>query len=310
MPSSITAGGKTGWETSELGGGGRSEGASFWVKAHLGDVLRFYTDRFHATSGAGEEGGPDAGRLSPGAASPVGYQMSFHEFEDKAWTSAGGDSYKSFAKDERAALATARPADQGGNWIEEAVFNWDARAAGGELTRFSLTLKDDDLTPDVKPVGRNAYVMAFKPAGPHTYITVEVSTSPLDCGTAAGHDELAALCEHRVTERGAALQAHPPSTEELGVPLYPGASFDGRNSAGMSSEKEKYFIYTTSDPADKVVAYYERATGKKALRNAGGALIAVRGDAPFPQLGVAVQANAGMYPAPVKTIVTIRRATP
>lgn len=305
-----TAGGKIGPEKSEMGGGGRTESASFWAKAHVGAVLRFYSDRLHATSGAGGEGAPDAGSLSPGAASPVGYQLTFHELQDNVSTSEHGDTYKTFAKDQRAALASARPADQGGNWIEEAVFSWDARAASGELSHFSLSLKDEDLAAVAKPVGRNTYVMAFTPAGPRTYITVEVNTEPLDCGASQGQKELEALCEHRVTERGAAQQARPPSAAELGVPLYPGATFDGRNSAGMSSEKEKYFIYTTADPADKVVAYYERATGKKALRNEGGALIAVRGEAPFPELGVAVQPNAGTYPAPVKTIVTIRRATP
>ncbi len=305
-----TIGGKTGWSTSKMGGGGQIESANFWANAHIGAVLRFYSHRLHAAPGAGEEGAPDTAPRAPSAASPVGYQLTFHEFDDKAWTTEHGDSYRSFAKDERAALASARPADEDGNWIEEAVFNWDARAPSGELSRFSLILKDDDLAEDAKPTGWNTYLMAFKPAGPRTYITVDVNTAPLDCGAAQGHEELEALCEHRVTERGAALQAHPPSTEELGVPPYPGANFDGRNSAGMSSEKEKYFIYTTGNPADKVVAYYERATGKKALRNEGGALIAVRGEAPFPELGVAVQTNAGMYPAPVKTIITIRRATP
>ena len=52
-----------------------------------------------------------------------------------------------------------------------------------------------------------------------------------------------------------ALAQGAPSAEQLGVPVYPGATYDARNSQGMSQPTEKYYIFTTPDSLRAVVAF-------------------------------------------------------
>jgi hypothetical protein len=109
----------------------------------------------------------------------------------------------------------------------------------------------------------------------------------------------------------AAAQA-APSAQVLGVPVYPGATYDARNSAGMSQEREKYYIFTTADDLAQVVAFYERATQKRGTAMGEGAvLIAIEGRAPFPRHGVMIErSRPGMYPPAVRTVITVRRELP
>lgn len=103
-----------------------------------------------------------------------------------------------------------------------------------------------------------------------------------------------------------------PTPEQLGVPVYPGATYDARNSEGMSQPTEKYYIFTTADPADRVVAFYENATRKRGTPLGEGAVMVVlEGQVPFPAHGVMIEPNRqGMYPAAVRTVITVRREVP
>lgn len=110
----------------------------------------------------------------------------------------------------------------------------------------------------------------------------------------------------------AAAQA-APTREQLGVPLYPGAQYDARNSQGMSQPTEKYYIFTTADSLARVVRFYENATQRKgdAFGEQGAVMIVLEGQAPFPTHGVVIEANRqGMYPASVRTVITVRREVP
>src|SRR5262249_29565550 len=102
---------------------------------------------------------------------------------------------------------------------------------------------------------------------------------------------------HRATQPGPAMSAPPES--ELGVPLYPKAQFDGRSSADLSQMDKggTYYVYTSTDTPQLVTAFYQTRTGKKGITNEGGTLIAVKGEGPFPDLGVTIQPNAGTYPS-------------
>jgi hypothetical protein len=106
-----------------------------------------------------------------------------------------------------------------------------------------------------------------------------------------------------------ALAQAPPAPEVTGVPLYPGAHYEAQASEGMSQPSEKYYIFTTADSLPQVVAFFEHATRKKGEALAGAVIIAIEGKSPFPSHGVLVERNRpGMYPAPVRTIYTVRRA--
>jgi hypothetical protein len=110
----------------------------------------------------------------------------------------------------------------------------------------------------------------------------------------------------------AAAQA-APTQQQLGVPLYPGATFQASMSEGLSQPTEKYYVFTTGDPLARVVAFYENATKLTAqdFGEQGAKIIAIKGNPPFPQHGIVIEPNrAGMYPATVTTVFTVRRELP
>ncbi len=100
-----------------------------------------------------------------------------------------------------------------------------------------------------------------------------------------------------------------PSAADLGVPLYPGARFDGQMSASMSGmgDNANYYVYTSADAPALVTSFYESKTGKKGTTNEAGTLIAVVGEGLFPDLGITIQPNPGSYPPEVKSIITVRK---
>lgn len=102
--------------------------------------------------------------------------------------------------------------------------------------------------------------------------------------------------------------AQAPGPAELGVPVYPGAKFDAAKSKGLSSASEKYYIFTSTDAPAQVIAFYERNTGKKGTVMGGATIVVLEGQPPFPKHGVLVETNRPeLYPAPVKTVFTVRR---
>jgi hypothetical protein len=110
----------------------------------------------------------------------------------------------------------------------------------------------------------------------------------------------------------AVLAAQVPTAEQLGVPVYPGASYDAQNSAGMSQPTEKYYLFTTGDPVAAVQRFYENATKHQAAAfgDGGAVIIVLEGAAPFPKHGVVIEPNRGGYPPAVKTVITVRREVP
>jgi hypothetical protein len=120
---------------------------------------------------------------------------------------------------------------------------------------------------------------------------------------------LLALC---LVPAVAAAQA-APSPAQLGVPVYPGSSYDARNSEGMSQPTTKYYIFRTADSLARVVRFYENATKHQGspLGDRGAVMIVLAGKAPFPTHGIMIEPNRkGMYPASVRTVITVIRAVP
>ncbi len=296
-----TGGRKTDWEVNRQSDGSVIEAASFRVPASVSAVVRSYAQKLGATRTADQGGALETESLAPGAVTGATYEVTFYELADEHHEPEGaGTAFTLYGKDKRAALTRVRPLDEGGKWIEGARFDWAARAANGDLAQFNLTVADDGLATDWK-----SYRLL-------TRIDVEVTTHPLSCEGSQPSAELDALCEQRRQGHVAAVAERPPTAQELGLPTYPGASFDAATTAGMSTSGQKFFVYTSTDPLEKVVSFYERATGKKGERQAetGSVLIAVKGTAPFPELGVAIQPRLPQYPATVKAVITIIRGHP
>jgi hypothetical protein len=243
------------------------------VPASIEAVVRFYQQRLSARE---VDAQAFEAALARADAEPLAavFTLTEHDFTSPAVAGLKG-------------AVTSRPPYRPGQWLNWARFVWSQRQGTGDVATFGVSVVDG---MDMR-----------RPKEPRTVLEIAAGVS----GGRAVEEQPAAPEENRA--RPALTE---PSPAELGVPRYPGARFDGSMSAGLSSGGDRYFVYTTADLPEKVAAFYERETGKKGLRNEGGWLIAVKGSGLFPELGVAVQPNAGTYPPAVKTMITVRRGRP
>jgi hypothetical protein len=100
--------------------------------------------------------------------------------------------------------------------------------------------------------------------------------------------------------------AKPPSEAQLGAPIYSGAFYDARNSAGMSMGDNSAYIFMTSDPPAKVADFYAKKLNKKASEMVKGSyMIVLKGKPPFPEKGITIEPNKpGMFNPKYKTVIT------
>jgi hypothetical protein len=68
-----------------------------------------------------------------------------------------------------------------------------------------------------------------------------------------------------------AIPAGEPTAEYLGIPIFPGAKFNADDSKIAQAQGAAYFSWASSDPVEKIVAFYEKAAGLKrtAIDNGG-----------------------------------------
>lgn len=99
-----------------------------------------------------------------------------------------------------------------------------------------------------------------------------------------------------------------PTDQETGVPAYPGAKFDGQASAGMSQGDTYFWVFTTTDPIEKVVSFYKEKTRSAPAELGGSSLFTLKKGKSelFPALGVMVEKNT-MFPGPAKSVITVTK---
>lgn len=103
-----------------------------------------------------------------------------------------------------------------------------------------------------------------------------------------------------------------PTETELGVPVYPGARFDGDVSGGMTQSDQKVWVYYSDDAPAKVVAFYQQKTGKKANEwDKDKFLIGLKGNPVMPEHGLTIETLAGnpLFAGKGKTVITVSRTT-
>lgn len=99
-----------------------------------------------------------------------------------------------------------------------------------------------------------------------------------------------------------------PTAEKLGVPVYPGSTYDAQNSQGMSSGDYAYYIFVTNDAPEKVAAFYEQKLKVKAGKSGNSYLIPLKGRLPIPEEGISIQPNTlGGPSAKAKTMITFQK---
>lgn len=255
----------------------------YLVKATPETVVHFYQQKLAAREVSAEQFEEAIGQAENGDLQGARMTLAFHDFRSPALSPSLREAIK---KREPFRLT---------QWVSMARFVWSHQQADGTVVQFGVGLLDGQ---------------GLNPSQPGTILSISAGVIEPDDEDVDDEEAPPGDGEGEGSEEAASAKPKPaaePSPAALGVPRYPGASFDGSNSTAMSSDKEHCFIYRTADSSEKVVAFYERELKKKGTKTEGGVLIAVKGAPPHPDLGVTVQKNPGTYPPDVKTIITVRR---
>lgn len=261
------------------------------VAAEAEEVLRWYIARLGAAAGGLDEYLWEGGAEwpAPGTITPVLYWMDAHDLEEP-----GGGNMWSGAEVHKVLIKTGRKPFSPEQWVDGAELRWAFTDADGEHTHFRVHVSD-------------FFVMG--PGGPGentTFVTVQWRKLLTGERAQAYVEEVEdGRLEATHADRLAEMGPDGPSEEDLGVPPYPGAIFDAETSAGMSLNEDRYYIYRSADPMEKVVAFYEASTGKKAVKvGAQAYVLPIVGEHPFPEHGMIFEYS----PAPPTTTFSVRRA--
>ena len=117
------------------------------------------------------------------------------------------------------------------------------------------------------------------------------------------------LASNLSAQKGARPESLPQPTEaQMGAPAYPGATYHGEISGGMSQNEAYYWVFTTTDSAAKVAAFYKQKTGLVPMEIDGNYQFTIKkGDSPyFPDQGIVVEPNKTFTGAP-KTAITFTK---
>jgi hypothetical protein len=113
---------------------------------------------------------------------------------------------------------------------------------------------------------------------------------------------------------GAAVPQRPtplpqPSEAQLGAPIYPGSTYLGEISGGMSMGETYYWVFVTSDPASKVAAFYKAKTGLNPTELSGSYVLHLKkGSNPYlPEHGIVIEPNMRLTAGPPKTSITFNK---
>jgi len=100
-----------------------------------------------------------------------------------------------------------------------------------------------------------------------------------------------------------------PTEAQMGAPAFPGATYDGQMSAGLSQGESYYWVFATSDPVAKVVAFYKQKTGLVPLEIEGNYQFTItKGKNPyFPDAGFTIEPNKMFVGGPKTAITFIKK---
>jgi hypothetical protein len=192
----------------------------------------------------------------------------------------------------KSALKT-RPVYEDGKWIEEARFVWCKNTERRDWIQFLIVIKD---------AGLNHKARTYR------------QRTEIDISTVTYHSDevIRTRREEKITKqisgKAKKLAKEQPTEATLGVPIYPGASFDLNSSAKMTSSDYAYYIYKTNDEPGAVAEFYTRKTGKQAEIIRDLYDLIVSGKKPLPELQIWIQPNT-LYGGRAKTAITIRKKT-
>jgi hypothetical protein len=260
------------------------------VKASSEDIFNFYLQKIGGKGGMTDM---DPSQMEPGSVSPVMYEIEYYKDEEFTDYPIENDVMHHGTLMKQKLVENRKP-HKPGKWIIEARFNWYHMKSNNDLNTFYVIIHDE----------------SFDIAEPEKYktsteIQFQVTTVKSELAMREENEE---KMESQTAELSKSLKNKPPTEKELGVPAYPGATFDAENSAGMSAGNDyAMYLYLTTDPPSKVVAFYEQQLKKKAAEPVKGHyMIPLKGELPLPEEGISIEPNT-MYGGKAKTVITIQK---
>lgn len=258
----------------------------YLVNASVEEVIRFYKSKFGTDESKKDEISAD--QLAPGSVSSVAMSLNFHRFGTQY--DPGGKPYFTEAQ-QKEVLTKCRPSYQPGKWVSDGHFTWSSKGRDSSMNSFVVSAQDDGIAQHWKGCAKK------------TKIVVQADHTRSEAETDLEADQAA---EQRLNAEMKKLGTNP-SEKTVGAPIYPGAKYDARNSAGMSMDEQRVSVFMSNDSSDKVVKFYETKLGKKAKSPDGMSfIIAIKGEYPMPKQGVTIQPNT-MFGGSAKTVITINK---
>ena len=254
------------------------------------DVFNFYLQKIGGKEGTADM---DPIGLKLGTVSQVWYEVEY--YEDKEFTDYFIEKDVMHpGKWMKQKLTENRKPHKPGKWITEAKFNWYKKESNNDLTTFYVIIPDESFGEQTEKKYKTS-----------TEIQIQVTTSKSEQAMREENEE---EMEKQTSELSKSLKGKPPTEKELGVPVYPGATFDAENSAGMSAGNDyAMYLFLTTDPPSKVVAFYEQQLKIKAVEAVKGHyMIPLKGEMPLPEEGISIEPNT-MFGGKAKTVISIQK---
>ena len=262
----------------ELGDPGQGqEIRAYSTTASIEEVFRYYKSQLSATPTP--DNPVDPSNLRNGSSTPAFFDLSF---------------YDSLPAQQATAMKSKRKPYDNGKWIQNASFNWAIKEGTNKFTSHSIQLED-------RSFDEEGYA-------PKTVIVVQresggISGEPDE----ADSDEPR---EQRSKARGQQAPVAPPSAQELGAPLYPGAVFNAEATSSFAASGIKSYIYLSTDQPDKVASFYSSSLGIQPTKDSDGRyMIPLKGKLPLPDWGIEILPNR-VFDQKFKTVITFASWTP
>ncbi len=260
------------------------------VSASAEDIFNFYLQKI-----GGKEGMMDIDPMGikPGTVSQVSYEIEYYKDEEFTDYNIEHDIMHPGTWMKQKLMENRKP-HKPGKWITEARFNWYKKESNNDLTTFYVIIHDESFGEQTEKKYKTS-----------TEIQIQVTTSKSEQAMREENEE---EMEKQTSELSKSLKGKPPTEKELGVPVYPGATFDAENSAGMSAGNDyAMYLFLTTDPPSKVVAFYEQQLKIKAVEAVKGYyMIPLKGEMPLPEEGISIEPNT-MFGGKAKTVISIQK---
>ncbi len=262
--------------------------AFYTTDAPLEDVARYYTMKLDVVDSS--DWGDTLSSLPAGESTPVSVDYAIYDWQFEDEYGIEGELIRSGAM-VRDTLANNRIPHSTGEWLSRAAFSWTHRASDGNLILLEVDCEDRSFGEDYAEFQGTQTLIAIHR---YTYVSEEDVWEMED-----------AAMDAQIADLATRMALSPPTSEELGVPIYPGSEFQPEISAGMSlSDTVAYIFFTVDTPAD-VINWYEQAIGQPSESWAEDSYaIALSGQLPFPDRGLTVQPNV-LFGGLWKTVITL-----